>query len=81
MALTKKSGKVVAFNKNLPDGKAIPNHMYNTSEDITLAEFTKKGIEMLDNSKSFFMMVEGGKIDWAFDHNFDYITYCQKKGD
>lgn len=31
----------------------------------TLAELTAKGLEVLDNSKGFFMMVEGGKIDWA----------------
>lgn len=69
MALTKKSGKVIALNKNLPDGQALPYQMDNTSEDIALAEFTKKGIELLDNSKGFFMMVEGGKIDWACHAN------------
>lgn len=68
-ALTKRSGKVIAYNKNLPDGQALPYHMDNTSEDISLAEFTKKGIELLDNSKGFFMMVEGGKIDWACHAN------------
>jgi alkaline phosphatase len=26
-----------------------------------LADFTKKGIELLDNPKGFFMMVEGGE--------------------
>lgn len=31
------------------------------SSAITLAEFTQKGIELLDNDKGFFMMVEGGK--------------------
>lgn len=31
----------------------------------TLAELTAKGLEVLDNPKGFFMMVEGGKIDWA----------------
>ncbi len=31
----------------------------------TLAELTAKGLELLDNPKGFFMMVEGGKIDWA----------------
>ncbi|MCD4718713.1 MAG: alkaline phosphatase [Desulfobacula sp.] len=69
MALTKESGKVIAFNKNLPDGQALPYHMDNTSEDIALAEFTKKGVELLDNSKGFFMMIEGGKIDWACHAN------------
>ena len=31
----------------------------------TLAELTAKGLEILNNSNGFFMMVEGGKIDWA----------------
>ena len=34
-----------------------------------LAEFTRKGIELLDNPNGFFMMVEGGKIDWACHAN------------
>jgi alkaline phosphatase len=42
-----------------------------TSENnkITLSEFTEKGIELLENEKGFFMMVEGGKIDWACHAN------------
>jgi alkaline phosphatase len=39
------------------------------SDDITLAEFTAKGIELLQNENGFFMMVEGGKIDWACHAN------------
>ena len=31
----------------------------------TLAELTAKGIELLENDRGFFMMVEGGKVDWA----------------
>jgi alkaline phosphatase len=38
-------------------------------DDVTLAEFTAKGIELLDNPDGFFMMVEGGKIDWACHAN------------
>ncbi len=37
--------------------------------DIELAEFTREGIRLLDNAKGFFMMVEGGKIDWACHAN------------
>ncbi|MBZ4219529.1 MAG: alkaline phosphatase [Chlorobium sp.] len=37
--------------------------------DIELAEFTREGIRLLDNPKGFFMMVEGGKIDWACHAN------------
>jgi alkaline phosphatase len=43
--------------------------MDNTTEDITLAQFTKKGIDLLENPKGFFLMVEGGKIDWACHAN------------
>ena len=39
------------------------------AEDISLAEYTKKGIELLDNEDGFFIMVEGGKIDWACHAN------------
>ncbi len=39
------------------------------AEDISLAEYTAKGIELLDNDEGFFMMVEGGKIDWACHAN------------
>jgi alkaline phosphatase len=38
-------------------------------KDIELAEFTREGIRLLDNPKGFFMMVEGGKIDWACHAN------------
>jgi alkaline phosphatase len=34
-----------------------------------LADYVEKGIEVLDNDKGFFMMCEGGKIDWACHAN------------
>ncbi len=37
--------------------------------DKTLAELTGMAINMLDNPKGFFLMVEGGKIDWACHSN------------
>lgn len=69
MALSKSDGKVLAWNEWLQDGKALPYVMDMTDKDITLPEFTQKGIELLDNKKGFFMMVEGGKIDWACHAN------------
>ena len=34
-----------------------------------LTDYVKKGIELLNNKKGFFMMTESGKIDWACHAN------------
>jgi len=77
-ALTPASGKVFAtldkLNTYTSDGSAMPYqidvHLQETEDDkITLADFTEKGIELLDNEDGFFMMVEGGKVDWACHAN------------
>ncbi|CCH47397.1 alkaline phosphatase [Pseudodesulfovibrio piezophilus] len=68
-SLTPADGKVLAWNEWLQDGQALPYVMDMTDADITLPEFTAKGIELLDNETGFFMMVEGGKIDWACHAN------------
>ncbi len=39
------------------------------SKQPTLAEITAKAIELLDNSDGFFLMVEGGLVDWACHAN------------
>lgn len=56
------------------DGFALPYTIdlgKQTSDDnkITLTQFTQKGIDLLENKDGFFMMVEGGKIDWACHAN------------
>ena len=33
--------------------------------ELALSDYVQKGIEVLDNDTGFFMMCEGGKIDWA----------------
>ncbi len=37
--------------------------------EVTLAQLTQMGIDVVFNPKGFFMMVEGGKIDWACHDN------------
>ncbi len=61
--------KIIAVNPILDGSNAMPYDMDRTERELSLAEFTKKGIELLDNPKGFFMMVEGGKIDWACHAN------------
>ncbi len=36
---------------------------------LSLAELTAKGVELLEGPAGFFMVVEGGKIDWACHAN------------
>lgn len=36
---------------------------------LRLADFVRAGIRLLDGERGFFMMVEGGKIDWACHAN------------
>lgn len=47
------------IDANNPESKQLPS----------LAQFTAKGIELLENPKGFFMMVEGGKIDYGAHAN------------
>jgi len=68
-ALKPGAGKVIAISPRLQDDGAMPYNLDLKSDDFSLADFTKKGIELLENPKGFFMMVEGGKVDWACHAN------------
>lgn len=74
-ALTKENDKVLAINSVLDENDALPYAIDRKpdSSDASLADFVHKGIELLDNEDGFFMMVEGGKIDWACHAN-DALT-------
>ncbi|RLD60718.1 MAG: alkaline phosphatase [Bacteroidetes bacterium] len=67
--LNKESGKVIAVGTKFATWNSLRYSIDQTSEDINLADFTGKAIELLDNDKGFFMMIEGGKIDWACHAN------------
>jgi len=69
MSLKPGSGKVFTWNSRLVFGQTLPYALDITPEDISLTMFTEKAIELLDNPKGFFIMVEGGKIDWACHAN------------
>jgi len=63
------SGKVIAVSPRLQDDGAMPYNIDLKKEDLTIADFTKKGIELLDNPNGFFFMIESGKVDWACHAN------------
>lgn len=61
--------KIVVFDPKPASGASIPYVIDQTDENFTLVDFTRKGIELLENPNGFFMMIEGGKIDWACHAN------------
>ncbi|MCK5815206.1 MAG: alkaline phosphatase [Flavobacteriaceae bacterium] len=67
--LKKGDEKIVAVNPGTYSGIEYYWEIDKPKESLSLAYMTKKGIELLDNEKGFFMMVEGGKIDWALHSN------------
>lgn len=68
-ALTSDDGKALIIDEHLADGDAMSYDMDLQEGEWALADYVEKGIEMLDNDNGFFMMVEGGKIDWACHAN------------
>nr|WP_319490355.1 alkaline phosphatase [uncultured Desulfobacter sp.] len=66
--------RVIAFNAAQDAGGHTGALYYDmdraTVNGMSLADFTEQGIRLLDNNHAgFFMMVEGGKIDWACHAN------------
>lgn len=68
-ALTAESGKTIVIDETLADDDAMSYDMDLEEGEWALADYVEKGIEVLDNETGFFMMVEGGKIDWACHAN------------
>lgn len=68
-ALTAEDGKVIVIDEHLADSDAMAYDMDRVDDEWALANYVEKGIEMLNNDNGFFMMVEGGKIDWACHAN------------
>ena len=71
LALKPGDGKILTRFTNGPLETAI-----DVTEDLdqpSLAEIVTKAIEMLDNDRGFFLMAEGGRIDWS-GHGNDAAT-------
>ena len=70
----KKADKLILFQTeeaNKKSNNSLPYAIDRTSKDMTLQEVTRAGISFLtkQNKNGFFLMVEGGKIDWACHSN------------
>ena len=63
------AGPVLIIDEHLADSDAFAYENDRTEDMWALSDYVKKGIEVLDNDTGFFMMVEGGKIDWACHAN------------
>ena len=68
-AVTAQDEKVILIDEHLADSDAMAYEMDRSSDDWALKDYVAKGIEVLDNDNGFFMMCEGGKIDWACHAN------------
>ena len=68
-AISADTDKAIIIEENLADSDAIPYEIDRTDDMLSLADYVEKGIEVLDNETGFFMMCEGGKIDWACHAN------------
>ncbi len=68
-AVTADTDKVILIDEHLADCDAMAYELDRTDDMWSLADYVEKGIEVLDNDNGFFMMCEGGKIDWACHAN------------
>ena len=81
--VTAEDGRVILMDEHLADSDAMDYDMDRADGEWALSDYVQKGIEVLDNDTGFFMMCEGGKIDWACHANdagtkrkeFQYIPF------
>ena len=64
----KKRDRIVLTAERNPD-EVLPYALGRKDDDLTLAQMLEASLEVLDNSKGFFIMAEGGKIDMAAHSN------------
>ena len=80
--------KAIAINPVLDDLKndkalfydidranTVANDPAQADNHLTLAQFTSRAISLLEKGKGFFLMVEGGKVDWACHANDARTTF------
>lgn len=68
-AINAETEKAIVVGEVLADSDALSYDQDRAEGEWSLADYTRKGIEVINNETGFFMMVEGGKIDWACHAN------------
>ena len=64
------AGPVIIIGEQLADSDALPYELDRSDDLWALSDYVAKGIEVLSQDEDgFFLMCEGGKIDWACHAN------------
>ncbi|MBW6458918.1 MAG: alkaline phosphatase, partial [FCB group bacterium] len=63
------AGRVLFVHPDVKTDFAMPYRIDMDPGSITLADIVEKAINMLNGPEGFFIMIEGGKIDWACHFN------------
>lgn len=71
------TGKAILIQEDGKDVSSLTYAIDRKEGDMTLTDLTKSAIEHLShkNNKGFFLMIEGGKIDWACHDNDAATTF------
>ena len=56
-ALVSGAGKVIAISPRIQDSGTMPYEIDRKPGELSLADFTRKGIELLENPNGFFMKI------------------------
>lgn len=69
--------KMILIQEESADPSCLPYAIDRKEGDLTLTQITESAIDFLTkgNNKGFFLMVEGGKIDWACHGNDAAATF------
>ena len=68
-ALTADAGKSIVIAETLADSNSMSYEIDRAEGEWALADYVEKAVEVLDNDNGFFLMTEGGKVDWACHAN------------
>ncbi|MDR0982853.1 MAG: alkaline phosphatase [Culturomica sp.] len=73
------TGKFILLPEHEAENKSLAYAIDRKEGDITLSQFTEVAINFLSNNspQGFFLMAEGGKIDWSCHDNDPATTFLE----